>query len=705
MSHVLSTNNSSWDCHRGTPFVIFLGELVKWSLSGLGDNLAPTDSAALPAIDTVSLAEETEPFETDESAATPPPPRSPQTKVPFSQTRLRRAQKTVRHQPHMAASIEALIAEFAFAPTPPSPPPSPLSPLSSSLPRSHPHLFKLALPMLVHHWFIEQPWTDIPEAEMPPQKRACFTAPTRRFEVGESLPDAAVRQAGHALTGSVDYGFIDTVDANIRATKGRVMTAVEEACIRSESMSQTMEAQIRALQRDVSVLQRQRISDGDRLMSHIQHEHDSMKPSKAVEMAIIAMILEVVARECTYNDFLKGQPLNFMGTEGVVGLTQWFEKIDSVFHISNCTVTCQIKFATCTLLRNDLAWWNSHVKTVGHDAAYEMPWKTLKKMMTDNYTQRFQELALMCGRMFFEESDEVEKYVGGLPKMIQGSVMASKPKTMQDAIEFATELMDQKIRTFADHQAENKRKLDDNSRNNQQCFDTRVLPSVTTARRLAIWPVTVEVQLLLLTTREPLRATTRTYAVGNAGKNPDANVITGMFLLENRYASILFDTATDRSFVSTTFNSLIDIVPTALNHDYDVKLADGKIIRVNTIIRGCTLNLLNHPFNIDLMPLELGSFYVIIGMDWLSRYHAIIVCDEKIIHVLFGNETLVIRGDGSNNGHKAKDKSEGKQIEDVHIVRDFPGVFPKDLPGIPPIRQVEFQIDLIPGDAPIARAP
>ncbi|GJS80492.1 hypothetical protein Tco_0730373 [Tanacetum coccineum] len=155
-----------------------------------------------------------------------------------------------------------------------------------------------------------------------------------------------------------------------------------------------------------------------------------------------------------------------MGTEGFVGLTQWFEKMESIFHISNCTVACQIKFATCTLLGNALTWWNSDVKTVSHEAAYGMTCKTLKKMMTDNYNQRFQELALMCGRMFLEESDEVEKYVDGLPDMIQGSVMASKPKIMQDAIEFATELMDQKICFFADRQAENKRKLDDNSRNN-----------------------------------------------------------------------------------------------------------------------------------------------------------------------------------------------------------------------------------------------
>ncbi|GJX60650.1 hypothetical protein Tco_0292040 [Tanacetum coccineum] len=151
---------------------------------------------------------------------------------------------------------------------------------------------------------------------------------------------------------------------------------------------------------------------------------------------------ERTTRECTYSDFLKCQPLNFKGTEGVVGLTQWFEKMESVFHISNCTVACQIKFATCILQGNALMWWNSHVKTVSHEVAYGMPWKTLKKMMTDKYCQRGEIKKLEIELMFPMESDEVEKYVGGLPDMIQGSVMASKPKTMQDAIEIANDLMD-----------------------------------------------------------------------------------------------------------------------------------------------------------------------------------------------------------------------------------------------------------------------
>ncbi|GJR39767.1 putative reverse transcriptase domain-containing protein [Tanacetum coccineum] len=198
-------------------------------------------------------------------------------------------------------------------------------------------------------------------------------------------------------------------------------------------------------------------------------------------------------RECTYTDFLKCQPINFKGTEGVVGLTQWAEKMESVFLISNCAITNQVKFASCTLQGSALTWWNSHVRAVGQDVAYTMPWTALKRMITDKYcprgeikkleseywnlkvrgtdlmtyNQRFQELALMCDRMFPEESAKVERYVGGLPDMIHGSVKASKPQSMQEAIEFATEMMDKKMITAAERQAENKRKFEDTSRNNQ----------------------------------------------------------------------------------------------------------------------------------------------------------------------------------------------------------------------------------------------
>ncbi|GJS43416.1 putative reverse transcriptase domain-containing protein [Tanacetum coccineum] len=180
------------------------------------------------------------------------------------------------------------------------------------------------------------------------------------------------------------------------------------------------------------------------------------------------------------------------------------------------------------------------------------------------------------------------------------------------------------------------------------------------------------------------------YAVGNAEKrgnasgNPDANVVTGTFLLNNHYASILFDTGADRSFISTAFSSLINIAPTPLENCYDVELADGKLVGIDTIIRGCTLNFLDHPFNIDLMPVELGSFDVIIGMDWLRRCHAVIVCDEKLVQVPYGNETLTFCGNESSNGRESR----------LTVIS-----------CLPPARPVEFQIDLIPGAAPVAQAP
>nr|GEZ25596.1 putative reverse transcriptase domain-containing protein [Tanacetum cinerariifolium] len=427
--------------------------------------------------------------------------------------------------------------------------------------------------------------------------------------------------------------------------------------------------------------------------------------------------------------------------------------------------------------------------------------------------------------MFPEESDEIERYVGRLPEMIRGNVMSYEPKSMQKAIEFANDQMYQKLLGIADLQADNKRKFDNNSRNqqNQQPFKrnnnfarayaagsgekkpyggtkplelpdniygsvksskpktldetielangfmdqklrTYVERQTNNKKRRMIYPETTMVinnntprgRMLprsssntnVVNTQRDNRAIPKGN-VGNAerkgnasrdrdsnvitGGNPDANVVTDTFLLNNHCASILIDTGADKSFVSTAFSSLININPSTLDYSYDVELANGQIIKVNTVIRGCTLNFLNHPFNIDLMPVELSSFDVIIGMDWLKTYHAVIVCDEKIVRVPFGNETLIIWCNRSNNGthlniisctktrkyllkgypvflanittKTIKDMSEEKRLENVPIVRHFSEVFPKDLPGLPPTRQVEFQIDLIPGVAPLARAP
>nr|GEU51203.1 reverse transcriptase domain-containing protein [Tanacetum cinerariifolium] len=375
---------------------------------------------------------------------------------------------------------------------------------------------------------------------------------------------------------------------------------------------------------------------------------------------------------------------------------------------------------------------NSHVMTVGPDVAYAMTWKNLKKKMTDKYCpkgeiKKLEELALMCARMFPKESDKIKRYIIGLPDMIHKSVMASKPNTMQDVIEFKTELIDKKISTFAERQADNKRKFKDTSKNNQNQQQQK---RHNTGRAYTSGSGDKK-----LYGGRNGNAPAKVYAIGHAWTNPDLNVDMGTFLLNNRYASILFDTGFDKSFMSTTLSSQIDITPTSLDHYYDVKLADGRKNGLNTIIWGFTLNFLNHPFNIALMRVELGSFDVIMGMYWLVKYQAIIVCAEKIIHIPWGNETLIVHEDDSNQGNKThlniisctkmqkymlkgchvflahvtiketEDKSEKKRLEDVPIVQDFPEVFPEDFLGLPQTQKVEFQIDLISDATHVAQAP
>nr|GEU84775.1 reverse transcriptase domain-containing protein [Tanacetum cinerariifolium] len=424
------------------------------------------------------------------------------------------------------------------------------------------------------------------------------------------------------------------------------------------------------------------------------------------------------ARPCFYADFMKCQPLNFKGTEGVV------------------------KFATCTMLDAALTWWNSQIRSLGPDA-YAMTWEVIKKKTTDKYcpqgeikkleielwnlkvkgndvsayTKRFQELTLICTKFVANETENIDKYICRLPDNIFGSVKSSKPKTLDETIELANEFMDQKLRTYAERQTDNKRKVDYSCRNNnghqQQPFKrknvTKVynirtsekkpysgnFPKCTKCHFHQNGPCTLKCHkynkvghfardyrssgnINVVNTQKgnganPKGNVGNAEKKGNASRDPDSNVVTG--------------------------------------NSYDVELVDGKIVRVDTVMRGCTLNFLNHPFNIDLMPVELGSFSVIIGMDWLRRCHALIVCDEKLVRIPYGNETLIFCGEESNDrresrliiiscskaqeymakgcqifsaqisAKKEEDKSEGKQLKDIDLI-----------PGASPVAQAPYRL-------------
>ncbi|GKA18217.1 putative reverse transcriptase domain-containing protein, partial [Tanacetum coccineum] len=135
----------------------------------------------------------------------------------------------------------------------------------------------------------------------------------------------------------------------------------------------------------------------------------------------------------------------------------------------------------------------------------------------------------------------------------------------------------------------------------------------------------------------------RAYLLRDKNAHQDPNVVTGTFLLNQHLAKVLFDSGADNSFVSISLASKLNIPPITLNTIYDIEMANRNLVGTNTVIQGCTLILLNHPFRIDLMPIKLDSFDVIIGMDWLSKYHARIICDEKVVHILIDGAAPVAR--------------------------------------------------------------
>ncbi|GJX03834.1 putative reverse transcriptase domain-containing protein [Tanacetum coccineum] len=771
---------------------------------------APTDSAvvALPAADQALSVEETEPFKTDKSAATPPPHPAyhviARISIPAPVPTPVWSDAEVARLLAISTPPSSLLSPWS-SPLPqiPSPPlpliPSPSLPISPPLPVSSPvpvlsssqpaspirplgyraamiqlraeaastsHSLPLPPPIILSHTRPAAPSSrtpplhllstdyreDRPEVTLPPRKRLGISlGPT--YEVGESSSTAAARPTGglrayyvkdmqetpvvtdvvelsqrmiefdirvrqdtdevytklddeqsgrHLLAGRLNMLFRD------RRAHARTAKLMEtEARIDAGGRSQEAEAAHRGTEADKETLDLDdRKMAPKRRTTRLNPETTPAATATTttpvtnaqlqamIDQGITVVLIardentngvdnhnpgtctrrnERATRECTYPDFMKCQPLNFKGTEGVFKLTQWIEKMETMFRISNCSVENQIKFSTCTLLGNALTWWNSHVRTVGNTIAYVMTWTELKKKMTDKYCPRIEikKLEVELWELKVKESEKIEKYVGGLPDMIHESVVASKPKTMQEATEMAIEVMDKRIRTFADRTVEKKpyggskplcskcnyhhdgpctpkcHKCNKVGHFARDCRSTTNANNANYQRgtRLGQKPTCFECGAQGHFKRECPKlknnnnhgnqvrggnAPAKVYAVGHAGTNPDSNVV-----------------------------------------------------------------------------MELGSFDAIIGMDWLVKYQAIIVCAEKIIRIPWGNETLIVTVTEATGDTRleTKDKSEKKQLEDVPIVWDFPDVFRKDLPGLPLTQQVEFQIDLIPGATPIARAP
>ncbi|GJR79736.1 putative reverse transcriptase domain-containing protein [Tanacetum coccineum] len=280
---------------------------------------------------------------------------------------------------------------------------------------------------------------------------------------------------------------------------------------------------------------------------------------------------------------------------------------------------------------------------------------TLKGDDIEAYNNHFHELALMCPDLVPNEKKKIKRYIRGFPERIKGNITSLRPTTLHDAINMARELVEQAIQGKAAREK-----------------DCRVRILATSGN--ALQDVTC-------------------FGCGEKG---------------HYRHNVLFDSDAERSFVSIEFTPFIDISPASLNTSYEVELADGKIVSTNTVLRGCTLALFSHVFKIDLLPTRLGSFDVIVGMDWLSYHRAVIVCYEKIVRIPLPNgEILEIHGERPEKDPNSLSciKADEKRLDDIRTVRDFPEVFPDDLTGLPPVREIEFRIDLIPGALPVVKSP
>ncbi|GKE19856.1 hypothetical protein Tco_1431368, partial [Tanacetum coccineum] len=360
----------------------------------------------------------------------------------------------------MSASMEARIAEHAAAPTPPLPvasPPLPLpSPLTTSPTDAGAPLGYRAAEIRIRAAVVSPPLllpstshrTDVPEAEMSPQKRACFATPAPKLEIRESSAAGAARQPGPTQEA-------DTWDEIVEAMMEVASTTLEGVDQKVTDLDTTVRQRIEEFQvrfeeaHDDRAFLRARVNT--LFKDRRYHHHTAMdldreavyarttwtgSEDRSAAIEAHALIDRGVAAALAERDADRSRNSDNSHGSGTDGRRQ-VEKMESVFLISNCAITSQVKYASCTLQGSALTWWNSH------------------------------ELALMCDKMFPEESTKVERYIGGLPDMIHGSVKASKPQSIQEAIEFATEIMDKKMLTAAERQAENKRKFKDTSRNNQ----------------------------------------------------------------------------------------------------------------------------------------------------------------------------------------------------------------------------------------------
>nr|GEW67348.1 putative reverse transcriptase domain-containing protein [Tanacetum cinerariifolium] len=398
------------------------------------------------------------------------------------------------------------------------------------------------------------------------------------------------------------------------------------------------------------------------------------------------------------------QPYYFHGIEGAIKLQRWFEKIEMVFGISEFAEGKKVKSVAATLQRPALTWWNTKVVTMGLEAVNHIPWTEMKQLMTAEFClakERFNELALMCPRMVESKNVKVDAYIRGLSENIKGEVTFTRPTNLSEAVCMARKLMRQKIQAKHDRAMEgNKRKWEnfqsgnssrsnykDNSlhqQNNQKQGNARAMTTIPNEGNAHTRPLLLCNHCFVCHIGPCMIQSHNCGKVGHKSKYyKEKNVTTGA---NTRTIWTCYDC--DEKGHTRNHCPKKNKPPDV---SYEVELANGKVVSTNTMLRGYTLNLVNHLFKIDLMPNKLGTFAVIIRMDWFSKHDVVTVCCQKVVRTPCRKKTLIVEGD---KGPSRLKKSKEKRLEDVPVIHDFPKVFLDELLRLPPPRKVEFRIDL-----------
>ncbi|GJT42485.1 putative reverse transcriptase domain-containing protein [Tanacetum coccineum] len=387
---------------------------------------------------------------------------------------------------------------------------------------------------------------------------------------------------------------------------------------------------------------------------------------------------------------------------GVVVLTRWIEKIESVQDMSGCSIDQKVKYTaglfvgnalTCHEMQNlESELWNHAMIRVGHAA----------------YTDRFHELSRLVPHLVTPESRMIERYVYGLAPQIRRMVAATEPKTIQKVVQISGELTDEAVRNGSIKKVKKRGNVgepkkdkyggDDNKRTRTgNAFATTVNP--VGRENTGTWPKSAYPRLNKAQGPEENhpnqvsannggqghgnqwnQARRRAFMLGAEEARQDSNIGMGTFTLNNHFVTTLFDSGADYSFVSTTFIPLLGLVPSELGFKYEIEIARGQLLEIDKVIKGCKLEIEGHVFEIELIPFGHGSFNVITGMDWLSNHKAEIICHEKVVRIPLP-DGKVLRVLGEKPKEKARflmgNKAGDKKREEIVVDRDFLKLIPE----------------------------